>query len=166
MEETTFKKERMLWKAAVAALIALCVGTTTLWREEFRENRALYKQGMLEREIDLLEKRLEAVKSQDLRRIEFEALKSKGLKTPFSDLASDLQSHLELIPHKAAPGYRMTFSGPDRIRILSSRWAVADFKDGFGNQPENAKGRVLLKYQVSAKGVISWKVIDSHLFER
>lgn len=164
MKEITFKTERRLWMIAVGILIPACAGLTFLWRHEFRENRALYKQGILEKDIDLLEERLEAVKSQDLRKIEFEALKSKGLKTPFSDLASNLQHHPELIPYKAAPGYRMTFSGPDRIRILSARWAVADFKDNLSNRPDHAKGRVLLKYWVSAKGKISWKVIDSHLF--
>lgn len=85
-------------------------------------------------------------------------LKEMGLADPVNDLKADLKSHPELIPYKGRLGGTMGFRFPDKIYIASSQWVLAYFEDG------HVGGMVLLKFAVSDKGLISWKVADSFLY--
>ena len=65
--------------------------------------------------------------------------------------------HRELIPYEGVLGGQMGFYDENGIQILDSRWVLADFEDG------HIAGRMLLEYQVSNEGQISWKVLNSYL---
>ena len=85
-------------------------------------------------------------------------LKAMGLADPVNDLKADLKGHPELIPYEGRLGGTMGFRFPDKIYIASSQWVLAYFEDG------HVGGIVLLKFAVSDKGLISWKVVDSFLY--
>lgn len=84
-------------------------------------------------------------------------LTRKGLKDPATEIVADLREHPELIPYKGVLGGTMGFYYESEIHILSSKWVLASFDDG------HIAGIMLLKYEVSDDGKISWKVIDSYL---
>ena len=85
-------------------------------------------------------------------------LKRKGLADPVSDLRADLKRHPELIPYKGSLGGTMGFHFPDKIHVLSSQWVLAYFEDG------HIGGYMLLKFEVTDKGLISWTTADSFLY--
>jgi len=86
-----------------------------------------------------------------------ERLKRKGLQDPIKDIITDLMKYNELIPYEGTLGGTMGFYHEDNIHILSPKWVFASFEDG------HTGGHMLLEYQVSNEGTISWKVIDSYL---
>lgn len=88
---------------------------------------------------------------------EIERLKEKGLQNPIQEIRANLLKHRELIPYKGVLGGQMNFYGESAIQILSPRWVLATFEDG------HIAGQMLLEYQVSDSGQISWKVLDSYL---
>ncbi len=88
---------------------------------------------------------------------EIENLQKKGLKDPVRDLVSDLQKHPQLIPHAGVLGGTMAFGFPDKIHILTDRYALAYFEDG------HIAGWMLLEYQVARGGRITWRRIDSYV---
>jgi hypothetical protein len=88
---------------------------------------------------------------------EIEELKRKGLKDPVKDIALDLMRHDELIPYEGVLGGKMGFYSEEGIWILTERWVLAYFEDG------HIGGYMLLEYEVSSDGKISWRVIDSYL---
>ena len=88
---------------------------------------------------------------------EIEELQKKGLGNPLYDLAADLQRHPELIPHKGVLGGTMAFGFPEKIHVLTDKYALAYFEDG------HIAGWMLLEYGVSKGGKIYWRVIDSYL---
>jgi len=92
-----------------------------------------------------------------LRDWEIERFKQKGLKDPQKDIIADLAKHSELIPYEGVLGGTMGFYFPERIWLLTEKWALAYFEDG------HIPGYMLLKYEVSDNGEISWKVVASYL---
>lgn len=88
---------------------------------------------------------------------DIERFKKKGLKQPQKDIIADLRKHNELIPYEGVRGGRMGFYFEDNIWVLTKKWVLAYFEDG------HIDGYMLLEYQVSDDGKISWKVIKSYL---
>jgi hypothetical protein len=84
-------------------------------------------------------------------------LKKKGLQDPIKDIVADLMKHKELIPYKGVLGGTMGFYYENNIHILTPKWVFTYFEDG------HIFGHMLLEYQVSNDGRISWRVIDSYL---
>lgn len=82
-------------------------------------------------------------------------MKSKGLADPVQALTSDLKKHKELIPYSGVNGGTMSFYGDNSVWILTSKWVLAYFEDG------HISGYMLLEYNISNNGVISWKKIAS-----
>jgi hypothetical protein len=83
-------------------------------------------------------------------------LKIQGLSDPINDIIADLSKHNELIPFKGVLGGTMGFYDLEDI-IVTSNEVFAPFDDG------HIVGYMLLKYQVSSEGKISWKVLDAYL---
>jgi hypothetical protein len=83
-------------------------------------------------------------------------LKKQGLSEPLNDIITDLSKHMELIPFKGVLGGTMGFYDLENI-IVTSNEVFAPFDDG------HIMGYMLLKYQVSSEGKISWKVLDAYL---
>jgi hypothetical protein len=81
----------------------------------------------------------------------------KQLDNQVKDIVSDLMKHPELIPHKGVLGGTMGFYSEQNIKVLNSKWVLAQFEDG------HIGGWMLLEYKVLKSGSISWKVIDSFL---
>jgi len=88
---------------------------------------------------------------------EIAELKKKGLKNPVMDIKADLMKHNEFIPYKGVMGGVMRFASERDIYVVSTRWVRAYFEDG------HIAGWMMLEYQVSSKGKIFWKVINSYL---
>lgn len=84
-------------------------------------------------------------------------LKIEELQNPIEELTNDLIKHPELIPYKGTLGGKVGFYSEKNIKILNSRWVLANFDDG------HISGAMLLEYKVSKNGIISWRVIDSFL---
>lgn len=88
---------------------------------------------------------------------DIEKLKKKGLQDPTNDIIADLMKHKKLIPYKGVLGGTMGFYYQEGIHALTPTWVFVSFDDG------HIAGYMLLKYQVSDEGKISWKVLDSYL---
>lgn len=88
---------------------------------------------------------------------ELKRLRGKGLEDPVDDLIADLMEHPELIPYKGTLGGQMGFYHARHIHVLTPKWVFAFFEDGHNC------GDMLLEYQVSPGGRISWRVIDSYM---
>ena len=84
-------------------------------------------------------------------------LRIEGLQNPTEELTKDLMKHTELIPYNGTLGGKVGFYSEKNIKILNSRWVLANFDDG------HISGAMLLEYKVSKNGIISWRVIDSFL---
>ena len=168
MEEQTSKrtpsKERTLWLSLSAILIL--TGAILLYRI-FMMQSALRE---LRRQEQTLTARLDSLKTQlgpegkilqnqiALPDFEKDELQHKGLPDPNQDLIRDLLRHPELIPQPAVLGGTMEFSAEETF-VLTDKWLFTSFSDG------HVKGYILLEYQVSPQGEISWKVIKSYLLE-
>jgi len=85
-------------------------------------------------------------------------LKSKGLSDPLNDIITDLSKHRELIPFKGVLGGTMGFYHPE-YAIVTRNEVFIPFEDG------HRGGYMLLKYQVSDEGKISWKVLDAYIMK-
>lgn len=72
-------------------------------------------------------------------------------------VVTDLLKHPELIPYKGVLGGTMIFF-KEGIQVLSDKWVYASFEDG------HIGGYMLLGYS-SKNGIITWKVIDSYLYQ-
>lgn len=84
-------------------------------------------------------------------------LKHKAVGDPVSVLIKDLQRQKDLIPHKGILGGTMAFHFPERIHLLGRKRVLAYFEDG------HISGLVLLKYDLSSNGEITWTVLSSFL---
>ncbi|MFO7923766.1 MAG: hypothetical protein R6U58_08760 [Bacteroidales bacterium] len=93
-----------------------------------------------------------------LDRTQVEELVKKGLSSPVEDLRDDLVSDPDLIGTSAVLGGRMGFYLRDGIHVLNKRWVFAYFEDG------HMAGAILLRYDVSPDGGISWEVIDELIY--
>ncbi len=85
---------------------------------------------------------------------EIEQLKRKGLADPIQDLAVDLVKHPELIPMEPVLGGTMDF-WRDAVMVLGPGRVRAEFEDG------HIGGHMILEYQVSDSGKISWTVLEA-----
>ncbi len=90
-----------------------------------------------------------------LSKSEIALFRKKGLDNPQEDIINDLGSREELMPFKGVFGARPSFYRDVRFYLLNSKWAYASYNDG------SNIGQTLLEYDVSDRGVISWKVIDT-----
>jgi hypothetical protein len=84
------------------------------------------------------------------------ALQRRGLESPEQDLLADLANRAELIPQAGVLGGQMRFL-PEESQVLNGRWVWAAFEDG------HIRGTMLLEFQVSPKGQISWELIRAAL---
>lgn len=92
-----------------------------------------------------------------LTRSDKKRLVERGLPDPENDLIQDLRSRQGMIPFDGVHGGTMGFYGEGSIRILDSRYVLAEFSDG------HIGGKMILKYAVD-EGRITWTVIDSHMW--
>lgn len=124
---------------------------------EQREQTLTTQVNDLETQIATLQSALEpfkdAIPLRPLYPHQVEELKQKGLADPIQDIVADLMQHNELIPYEGVLGGTMCLCYPDAIHVLNSRWVLAYFEDG------HIAGRMLLEYEVSAGGQITWKVL-------
>ena len=88
---------------------------------------------------------------------DIQAMKKKGLNDPVNQIIADLKQHRELIPYKGILGGTMNFYDDSRIWVLTKKWVLAYFEDG------HIAGYLLLEYEVSQGGGITWKTIASYL---
>ena len=65
--------------------------------------------------------------------------------------------HNELIPYQGILGGEMGFHSKKDIYVVSTKLVRASFDDG------HTDGWMLLEYQVTDKGKISWEVLESYL---
>jgi hypothetical protein len=84
------------------------------------------------------------------------ALAEKGMANPMRDIIEALTRRPDLIPYEGVLGGTMHFV-PGESHVLSDRWVFATFEDGHVN------GHMLLEYEVSDDGSVSWQVIDAYL---
>jgi hypothetical protein len=89
--------------------------------------------------------------------LDVEELRQKGLENPARDITEDLMDHPELIPYEGAVGGEMRFHSQGEIHILGPKWVIAYFEDG------HTPGCMILEYEVSDQGEITWKVVASYL---
>jgi hypothetical protein len=80
--------------------------------------------------------------------------REKGLEDPVAEIKESLQKQKELIPVEGVVGGTMDFH---ETHILTSRWVLAYFEDG------HVGGHMLLEYDVSDEGEISWKFIRARM---
>ena len=164
-------RERFFWIVLAVILVALVL--VFAWRNVVYENqlasakqrdKALsdqverikdslkQKEALLQRRPELATQ-LPTVYDWDIRR-----LQKKGLQDPIKDVVDDLMKHPELIPHEGVLGGQMGFY-PGATYVLTAKWVLAYFEDG------HIAGHMLLEYQVSPGGKISWRVIDSYVMQ-
>jgi hypothetical protein len=156
-------KEWFIWISVIVVLFLVVVTLVTLfgnYRSKFTTFQQEHK--ILVTEIDSLRTSLEYFRKelniQELLSHEkLIGLTRKGLTDPASEIVADLQKHPELIPYKGVLGGTMGFYYKEEIHILTPKWVIASFEDG------HMAGIMLLRYEVSDDGKISWKVIDSYL---
>ncbi len=105
---------------------------------------------LLVQKEELLQSQLQTQFSDE----EINQLREKGFQDPIKDIINDLREHEELIFYKGVLGGTMHFAD---IYVLCSKWVCASFDNG------HIDGKMLLKYSVSKRGVLSWEIIDSYL---
>jgi len=91
------------------------------------------------------------LRSSTLDESDIEDLRRQGLQNPPRDLRESLASHPELIPFPGVLGGTMMILPDDKIALLRSPYAFAEFDDGHIN------GVMLVKYAVLPGGHIEWK---------
>lgn len=159
----TIHFEAVLWLAVTAVAILLSVvllvrnaGQRTDLQSMQSKNEVLATQVTdLQARCEEYEKR--AQDQPGLTPWDVDEFKKKGLAHPTADLVTDLQKHPGLIPHKGVLGGTMAFAFPEKIHVLTDKYALAYFEDG------HIAGWMLLEYAVSKRGEIDWRVIDSYL---
>jgi hypothetical protein len=81
-------------------------------------------------------------------------LRKQGMTDPVREIRSHLILNPGIIGRPGVLGGKMGFYFPDGIHILNHRWVFAYYEDG------HVGGAVLLRYNISDGGDISWEVID------
>jgi hypothetical protein len=174
MRNLPFQRERIFWMIFTIILLLPHLFIIGKLRKESAEavlqiRLASQRERRLKEDMGRLNATVHSLKAQRkyelevqerklglISKYELASLRGKGLPNPIADLRADLQKHRELIAHFETPGWKMRFSD-ESIHLLGYGWAYADFSDG------HAWGRALLKYQVSDKGKISWKVLYAEI---
>lgn len=95
-------------------------------------------------------------KSIYLYKQDIEGMKKKGLDNPVRNIISSLMEHNELLPYEGVLGGTMRFY-ENKVKILTDKWVLAYFEDG------HIGGYLLLEYNISDDGRITWKRISSML---
>ena len=126
----------------------------TLYRQA-KDLEALAERGR--RQTDSLNARLEGLVPSPIHRLYIDRLRERGLLKPVEDLIADLGRHPEVIPYPGVLGGRMSFSDPDRMRVLSDSWVYAPFEDG------HVGGEAIFGYRVAPGGKISWHIVTSRM---
>lgn len=80
----------------------------------------------------------------------------KLLANPVEAIKADLVRNRQIIPAEGSLGGSMQFY-KERIHILNRKWVMAYFEDG------HTAGEILLEYNVSDEGNITWKVLSSRI---
>lgn len=93
-----------------------------------------------------------------LDRRQVDTLVKKGLNDPVREIRNALVKDPGLIGSSAVLGGNLGFYFRDGIHILNDRWVFAYFEDG------HVAGALLLRYDVSPGGEISWDVLDEYLY--
>jgi hypothetical protein len=83
-----------------------------------------------------------------------EYLRKQGMTNPVMEIRNHLIENPELIGRPGVLGGKMGFYFPDGIHILNHRWVFAYYEDG------HVGGAVLLRFNISDGGEITWEVID------
>jgi hypothetical protein len=148
---------------ALAVLISSCQEKSTeVYTQLEQENTRLLAR------IDSLSLRLDLVMSEQsrsasavgqkdlLRESDIDYFKSKGLNDPVEVIKTDLLKNNKLISVKGSLGGRMQFY-KERIQVLNHKWVLAYFEDG------HSAGEMLLEFEVSTSGDISWKVLTTSM---
>lgn len=125
-------------------------------KEIAEENQLIQDKNILT-EASLAYYKNKALYQPPLSSREIAELRQKGLRNPVMDIKTDLMKHPGLIPYKGIMGGTMRFSSEREIYVISTKWVRAYFEDG------HVSGWMVLEYQVSRNGQISWKVINSYL---
>lgn len=146
-----FRLERYLW-LSMTLIFAVVVLTLLHSNSAYRTQLIQLKQ-QEKKLLDNIRTNTSYSKKSEIQ------LKIEGLKNPVKELTDDLLKHPEIIPYKGTLGGKMVFLTENNIEILNSRWVLANFEDG------HIGGAMLLEYNVSKNGRISWKVIDSFLLK-
>lgn len=157
------RRERRFWISITVVLVVLTF-IISLKNAGYRRKLAItqHHEKQLNKEMEDLRNSLKISGNLlpsylELYSWDIERLKKKGLEAPIKDIITDLMNHKELIPYEGTLGGTMGFYHEDNIHILSPKWVFTYFEDG------HTGGHMLLEYQVSNEGRISWKVIDSYL---
>ncbi|MDX9872858.1 MAG: hypothetical protein RBT41_10640 [Clostridia bacterium] len=169
------KKESIIWISISAAILVisilalvgyhtrLTILTQSVMELEGSKNVWAQREAELTLEIaDLqaqIEQNAELIKAFPSNNPEIiNSLKQQGLNGGLQEIVDDLIKHSELIPYQGVLGGKMDFYSKEDIFVISDRWVLAYFEDG------HIGGNILLEYRIKNKN-ISWKVIDSYLFE-
>jgi hypothetical protein len=157
MSETRSSRGRFAWMAA-ALILAVIAGLS--WRHLMRVEKLVstYRDQyqMIQGQMNYLLENLaeQARERQGLASWEVEELREKGLTDPATDIAADLAARKDLVPFEGVLGGTMEFRD---IEILTSRWVLGYVEDG------HLTGHVLLEYEVSGDGKISWKLLRAYM---
>jgi hypothetical protein len=148
------------WQVSAAALLLvaiLALASTFVHRSRltgYTERERLLRSEMdsvkvyLDRLAELLEEK------PGLSSLDVERMKDRGLKDPVDDIKASLREKRELIPYEGVMGGTMDFY---EIHVLTPRWVLAYFEDG------HVGGYMLLEYDVSEDGKVSWELIRAHM---
>lgn len=162
MIEIIQKKERITWIIALIVVLAITILIVSSYHmkitalaqkvEKFESNQNTWSQQQAEltAEIADLKARVEN-ESKSIQSLPFNKAGSQ-------DIINDLMKHDELIPYEGVLGGKMNFYSEKDIFVLSDKWVLAYFEDG------HIGGNMLLEYSIK-DDKISWKVIDSYVFQ-
>ena len=151
-----FQKEGFFW-IGICIILVIVIVILFLYNADYK-SKLVDGQG----ELKSLSKRIEHFKkelvqldmqyegSPPLSGSDIKMLEEKGLKNPVEDIINDLKKHSGLIPLEAVLGGTMQFN---MVRIITDKWVLASFEDG------HIGGYMLLEYDVSSGGYITWKPI-------
>ena len=148
------------WRFAtlvLAVIVLLTIANTYMNQRRLEEHRVLREN--LQSELDsvriYLDYLAELLKGKPgLSSSDIEYFKERGLLDPVVDIKASLQEKKELIPYEGVMGGTMDFYD---IHVLTSRWVLAYVEDG------HVGGHMLLEYDVSQTGEISWEFVRAHL---
>jgi hypothetical protein len=160
MSEMSSNRGRFAWMAT-ALILAVIMGFSWMHMRRVERLLSAYRDQyeMIHREMDslgyLLENLTEAARERSgLTSWEVEELRQKGLADPAADIARDLAARKDLVPFEGVLGGTMEFYD---IQVLTSRWVLGHVEDG------HLMGHMLLEYEVSDDGKISWKLLRAYM---
>lgn len=164
----TISKWKIIWSVVIVVLSVACIflllEISKLRDELAKTENELSKVRMSEKEREKkIEHLFESSKPPRVHYLtltskEIESLKRRGLEDPYRDIVDDLVKHHELIPYEGVLGGQMLFSRKYTV-VLGPRRVLAYYDDG------HIDGHMLLEYEVSDQGMISWRLLEPGLGE-